>query len=87
MQEEKISLYPNPSRNYFVVKFSSDDPETYSMKLYDLNGRLILEKRSITPGKEIDISHLREGIYLVNLTTTGEDSPSTVRQLKLKVGN
>ncbi|SDB23724.1 Por secretion system C-terminal sorting domain-containing protein [Flavobacteriaceae bacterium MAR_2010_188] len=72
---DKIKIYPNPvTENYFYVSTS----ENLSVKIFDVLGKLVAE-REITPSKkEVNVSTLNKGVYLVKLKSSKQ---STTRKL------
>ena len=63
--EEKLvtnNVYPNPTTGLIYT-----EKEFASVKVYNSQGSLIMEKQSSTYSKVIDISSLPSGIYLLNL--------------------
>ena len=59
--KNNISIYPNPTKDFVVVK--SETPIT-KIELYDFSGKKIKESAS----KEMNISSLERGNYLVKIT-------------------
>lgn len=57
--EKKVIVYPNPSSEYIHIM----GPPAYSLSLYNLNGRRLLETDSNT----IDLSGFSEGVYIVEI--------------------
>jgi hypothetical protein len=68
-----IEIYPNPVRNYFIIKNTPADNLPEIIRIYDLNGRLCLEKRLETSFLERINVRLSSGVYILNVTlgTTG----------------
>lgn len=64
------TLTPNPASNVLTLNTSSF--ESQSLKLYDLNGRLMLETQVLN-NQQIDISTLSTGIYLA-VVASNKDS-------------
>jgi len=65
IQKDAISLYPNPITEDFRVNGING---IASLKLFDLNGRLLLAKQ-ITNNESVSISTLHKGIYILKLIT------------------
>ncbi len=66
-----LKLYPNPADNY--LKFDASVLVTgkpAEMKIYSVFGQLILQK--LLNNNTIDIAFLREGMYMLTLTTDGK---------------
>src|SRR5690606_18250401 len=65
---EYISVYPNPtSEVIWVSNNTSITIEKYSV--YDLTGRLVMESNFNPTETKIDISHLDNGVYLLQLNS------------------
>jgi choice-of-anchor B domain-containing protein len=63
-----LLISPNPVSQTLMI--TSNDPTKKEMKvdIYDNLGNLVLALPSYSPGKAIDISYLKQGAYLVNIT-------------------
>lgn len=60
----KLSIYPNPASDKFMVETS----ENVTVEISDENGKLIKSLENVTNTKWVDISDLKSGVYLVNVT-------------------
>ena len=78
IRENKITsaeflIYPNPAENELNIS-STRGEDDISLRIIDLNGN-VLELRKITckfPGNvKIDISDLKQGLYLINIISSG----------------
>ncbi len=58
-----VSVYPNPAGD----KFTLVSPGSLSMKLVDLEGRVILSRKDCTSIELIDISTVSSGVYFVQV--------------------
>ena len=65
-------IYPNPAgRNSFTIYLTKTIPEPVNVKVYDMNGRLQLQKQ-FTNNQLIIINHyLTPGIYTIKITGPG----------------
>ena len=61
----KLILYPNPAREYIILKGDINFP--LSLFIYDLKGNLFLYDKIENNNKVIDISILSPGLYTVKL--------------------
>jgi len=67
-----FSVYPNPATEFIDIKLSGSDQLT-GFYIYDITGKLILQKRveneslNVSSTTRIDVSSLRPGIYLIKL--------------------
>jgi len=59
-----VSLYPNPVKDILNIDLL-DNTSISSVKIYDLQGKLLLEKAS----NDIDVSSLSAGLYLIKIAT------------------
>jgi hypothetical protein len=61
--ETLFSLTPNPASNQITVNFNNAIEEA-SLTLYDLRGRVTLLQKLTQNQLQIDISELKQGVYL-----------------------
>lgn len=67
-EEQGVKIYPNPAGEKLNIEFSgsqTDDP--VEARLYDLNGNLVKYETNKTPLMDIDVSNLKDGIYVLVL--------------------
>ncbi len=61
---EGIHLSPNPSKGIVNISWKNNSPEIF--RLYDLSGKLLIEKRpNDLLSIDLDLSHLPKGLYLL----------------------
>lgn len=60
-----IKLYPNPTNDVLVVKLPNH--ENSNLNLFDLNGRLLLNKTLNSNETIIDLSSFENGVYILDL--------------------
>lgn len=70
-KEKNIHIYPNPSERIFYVQ-SSNREALKSVKLMDINGRLLQEYSNIHTSVQIDASEYANGFYLIVIQTANE---------------
>lgn len=63
-------VYPNPVVNSFVVKGKTDSFK--SLSIINLSGKVVYEQQSAS--KTVDVAHLPNGSYIVQLTTPGGET-------------
>lgn len=66
--ENKFSIYPNPNNGIFTITGS----ETYDISVVDISGRLVYSQPKNGNKTIVDISHLQQGIYIVQLLRDNE---------------
>jgi len=64
----KISIYPSPATNFINLTL----PPFSEIKIFDLAGKQLIEKKSSLEHASIDISDLNNGLYLVMIENNGE---------------
>ncbi|MDQ6482661.1 T9SS type A sorting domain-containing protein, partial [Dyadobacter sp. LHD-138] len=65
--DKKVSVYPNPLTFGEKLNLGTPDPDKIShVKIYDVQGKLVFSENK--PGRQIDVSSLRVGVYMVQLT-------------------
>ena len=63
-----IKIYPNPTRGILkleIQNIASEETPTYM--IFDLNGTLHISKKLVSPETNIDISHLKDGLYILRI--------------------
>lgn len=61
-----VKVYPNPSSGYFQI----DNQENAQLEVYDLMGKLILNKNVEAGAASFDISRFAPGIYLLKISNS-----------------
>lgn len=61
-----ITVFPNPTDGYINI-LSVNESDTLLMKIYDTNGKLLLEQND--QFKVIDLRDFQKGIYFLNIIT------------------
>ncbi len=78
IDDNQISLYPNPIQNSAMLKIELARPGDLSYSIFDIQGKLIksrnLNTKSTLLSDEINLEHLPKGIYILNLTINQQDS-------------
>lgn len=64
VRANSIHLYPNPTSDILHIESPDNQPLT-AVRIYDLQGRLILEK--MNPDPVLDISEILDGLYIVEV--------------------
>ncbi|WP_040253521.1 T9SS type A sorting domain-containing protein [Psychroserpens mesophilus] len=75
-----LKLYPNPSDDVLNITLQNSEANL-GIQLYDILGKLVIQKTiNTTDLAQIDVSELKEGLYLVKFTIG--DSTETKRFIK-----
>ncbi|KRD11365.1 hypothetical protein ASE21_06555 [Flavobacterium sp. Root901] len=75
-ENKTFSIWPNPVKN--TLNINSLNESNYSIKIYDLLGRLIYTKENVN--NSIDVSSFRSGLYLIKIKAeNGEASQKFIK--------
>lgn len=66
----EAAVYPNPVSTELHVDLLDDSPAM--MRLYDLSGRLVMEKQTRSVSNVLNVEGLNEGVYLLQVTLDGK---------------
>ncbi len=72
INDVNVRIYPNPVVDYLTI----ESDELIGLSIYDLNGQLMKVKR--LSNRRIDLSHLNQGIYLLEVITESGSSKSRI---------
>jgi hypothetical protein len=68
-ENQVLKLFPNPAQDYF--QFTFDNKDASLMSLYDINGRLILEKgMNSDVSNFVDVTTVSPGFYFLKITNS-----------------
>ena len=66
--EQKISIYPNPTRGELKVIISgSEFSQNSGIYVYNLSGRLLTKQSPVTGADIIDLSSYSKGVYILKI--------------------
>ncbi|MEO1260018.1 MAG: T9SS type A sorting domain-containing protein [Bacteroidota bacterium] len=70
----KIKIYPNPVSNFVFLKFDKKLDRAANLKVTDLNGRIVLERKSAPDISQfnLDFTGLNSGIYFLEINKGGK---------------
>ncbi|MGV3596619.1 MAG: T9SS type A sorting domain-containing protein [Bacteroidota bacterium] len=61
-----ITLYPNPANGSFKIKLENTDTKA-TVEVFDLAGRCVITNQPLLLNRDINISYLQSGTYLVKI--------------------
>ena len=70
--QSKISVYPNPVKDFLVVDFNSEKLEKSRFQLFDATGKIIQQGELKNVKTEISASALSAGMYILSITNAGK---------------
>jgi YD repeat-containing protein len=62
---QKTRIYPNPTKGLLRIDFPGLNNSESMIRVYDPNGRLIVQKSAISSGNEVDLSAHPSGFYIM----------------------
>ncbi len=63
-----ILLYPNPFNNHFKLQLESESNSSYSVKLFDISGRLVEEQNELSSSSTANMGdNLNSGVYFAQV--------------------
>jgi len=65
--EIEVSVYPNPATQWLNINVAGN--EIYSIRIFDLEGKLMTDQTNISGPQQISIENYSVGIYLVEITS------------------
>jgi hypothetical protein len=65
-----LLIYPNPTSGIVFLEFDRND--IINVRLFDVNGGIVLEKDSPSQNDFLDLSHLPAGIYCIQILCNEE---------------
>lgn len=79
----QVNLFPNPVREQLTIVFNNFTKGA-RVKLYDLNGKIVLNFKLLKNETPIDVSHLHSGLYLLKIKQDfSNNNISTFKIIKL----
>ncbi len=68
-----LSVYPNPNDGNFSIQLKNPKAESYTLKVTDITGKVLLEKKSITNFPfSVNELNLPNGVYSISLVSSSQ---------------
>ncbi len=64
--DKYISVYPNPTTGFFEISINTI--EANSIRVMDINGKTIIERKIISSKESIDMTGFAKGVYILNIS-------------------
>ena len=74
-------IFPNPAANYFYIKLN-DNAQEAKVIVTDLAGKLIMQKTILQSDNKLDISLLKQGVYLISVNCQNVNEVCKLVKLK-----
>ena len=69
----QMAVYPNPTTNYLQLEVKNTDFSNLTYQLYDLNGRLIANRKITTETSTIEAEQLPTGLFLLKVLDNNKE--------------
>jgi hypothetical protein len=79
-EDARLSIYPNPTNGKVTVQFESESETPTDITVMDMRGRIVVKRNNELGSKfsrEIDLSHVENGFYILIISKNGEIIKST----------
>jgi hypothetical protein len=71
-EETTVNIYPNPTKGILNIEISNLSEEgKVDLSVYDLNGAKLINDKNLAPITDLDISKLKDGIYILQIKLNG----------------
>ncbi len=69
----QLAVYPNPTTNWLQLEVRNTDFANLSYKLFDLNGKMILNEKITAETSSIQMEHLPAAIFLLKVVSHNKE--------------
>ena len=69
----ELSVYPNPTNSFLSIEVKTDKQRDLLLSLFDLNGRLILQKKMAGNKQTIKMQNYKPGTYILKVTEANKE--------------
>lgn len=69
--QKKITVYPNPVKDFLIVDFNSEKLHNAKYQLFDGTGRIINQGELKNVKNDINTSTLNSGMFILSITSDG----------------
>lgn len=79
----KLLAFPNPGRNRVNLQYSGIPGDVAELRIYDLAGRCVIQRRLTASQQALDIRQLPQGMYIMTLTLKEGQTVLKIKYVKL----
>ena len=72
--KSECRFYPNPVNDKLIIELQNEFSQMTEIQLFDITGRLILNKKVNGPNHILEMGNLSPGIYLIKVSDNNEKS-------------
>jgi hypothetical protein len=66
-ETDNIRIFPNPATNKLTVDLTNAGQNINDLKIFDLTGKLLINKRFTGTKTEMDLGELKNGVYILRI--------------------
>ena len=70
----ELSVYPNPTSSFLSIEIKSDKQRNFMLNLFDLSGKLILQKKMTGNKQTIKMQNYKPGTYILKILQGKDNS-------------
>ncbi|MBE9510529.1 MAG: T9SS type A sorting domain-containing protein [Bacteroidetes bacterium] len=64
----ELSVYPNPTNSFLFIEVKTDKQRDLQINLFDLNGKLILQKKITGSKQTVNMQNYKPATYILKVT-------------------
>jgi hypothetical protein len=76
---EYVSINPNPANEMLTIEMPKIENEHLGLRVYDINGKIVLEKDNINSKCLIDVHNWQSGNYFVQFIVSGKETTTSFK--------
>jgi len=69
----ELSVYPNPTNSFLSIEVKTDKQRDLLLSLFDINGRLIFQKKMTGNKQTIKMQNYKPGTYILKITEANKE--------------
>jgi len=69
----ELSVYPNPTNSFLSIEVKTDKQRDLLLSLFDINGKLILQKKMAGNKQTIKMQNYKPATYILKVTEGNKD--------------
>ncbi|MFH2095693.1 MAG: T9SS type A sorting domain-containing protein [Bacteroidota bacterium] len=77
-------VYPNPVSDFITIDILNSEFETYTVEIYDANGKRLINKKLSGNSEKIDFSSYPAAAYFVKIQSPGGENLRSFKVIKSK---
>ena len=73
-EEREVQIFPNPTKGILHINYPDEEllQTSSRIRVMDISGKVVLEKQKTQPNQVLDLKHLAQGLYVVEVFLNDE---------------